>query len=58
MDGARLSTTPTGPTDAIGLLPLQVERTEAEELTASAEIDYFKYEFRPTPEDAAPMFPE
>ena len=60
IDGVEIDDTQslTVPSAAVGLLPLQIERTTptsgGEE--RSAEIDYYKYEFRPATKGQ--MYPE
>ncbi|MCA9289061.1 MAG: hypothetical protein KDA05_10780 [Phycisphaerales bacterium] len=44
------------PTAAEGLLPLQLVHTGESASTRSAQIDYFKYAFRPT--EQGQMYPE
>lgn len=57
IDGEYVGTAGESPSEAdpTGLLPLQFVRTDGTG-TKSAEIDYFKYEVRPS--GPAPMFPE
>ncbi|MCB9840237.1 MAG: hypothetical protein H6809_01125 [Phycisphaeraceae bacterium] len=60
IDGVEIdpAQTLTVPSAALGLLPLQIERTTpiSEGNERRAEIDYYKYEFRPTSRGA--MYPE
>ena len=57
IDVVRLSVTQDSPTAAVGLLPLQMQRSTAGDAEAvAAQIDYFKYQYRPAAVDV--MYPE